>query len=277
MSREVRIMECAAFSVLLTKYFNSDKAKPRHRESMGTIYEFEFYTEDYSGGHMLDGTFYPARKNSCFLVRPGQKVRTVFPRKCYCFNIATQDPALCALLDQLPTAFSLWDMEAVLEPLRQMIALYPAQTLNQQLLVQSHACRLLAALSDYRQTDEAAVRSVAKHQKVLLEVDRYIREHLSEDLSLEVLAKQCNLAPNYFHRIFKTAFGRSPAKQVERLRITAARQELINSDLPLDELAAKCGFSSQSYFCSRFKKTTGKTPVQYRDEILSRLDQDAKI
>lgn len=270
-------MGCTAFSILLTKYFDSDKAKLKHQEAMGTIYEFEFYTENYSGGHMLEGTFYPARKNSCFLVRPGQKNRTVFPRKCYCFNIATQDPALCAMLDQLPTAFSLWDMEAVLEPLRQMIILQPAQTLSQQLLLQSYACRLLSVLSDYRQADEAAVRSIAKHQKVLMDTDRYIQAHLSEDLSLEVLAKQCNLAPNYFHRIFKTAFGRSPAKQVEYHRITAARRELVNAELPLDELAAKCGFSSQSYFCSRFKKATGKTPVQYRDEILDRLNHDTEI
>ena len=182
-----------------------------------------------------------------------------------------------ALLDQLPTAFSLWNMETVLEPLRQMIMLRPAQSLNQRLLVQSYACQILSALSHYRQADEAAVRSVAKHRAALIHVGCYIRENLAGDLCREMLAKQCNMAPNYFHRIFKAAFGRSPAKLVEQYRIDDAKRELVSSDLPLDELAAKCGFSSQSYFCSRFKKVTGKTPVQYRDEILSRLDQDSGI
>lgn len=273
-------MECTGFSVLLTSAFDSSKLKPAqwpNRESMVTVYEFEFYTEDFEGGHMLDGTFYPARKASCILAKPGQKMRTVFPYKSYCFNIFTRDPELCALLDQLPTAFSLWNMETVLEPLRQMIMLRPAQSLNQRLLVQSYACQILSALSHYRQADEAAVRSVAKHRAALINVGCYIRENLSGDLSLEVLAKQCNMAPNYFHRIFKAAFGRSPAKLVEQYRIDDAKRELVSSDLPLDELAAKCGFSSQSYFCSRFKKVTGKTPVQYRDEILSRLDQDSGI
>lgn len=273
-------MECVEFSVLLTSAFDSSKLKPAqwpNRESMVMVYEFEFYTEDCQGGHMLDGAFYPARKDSCVLAKPGQKMRTVFPYKSYCFNIATQDPALCAMLDQLPTAFSLWNMEGVLEPLRQMIMLRPVRTLQQQLLQQSYACRLLAALSHYRQADELAVRSIAKHRQALIAVGEYIREHLSEELSLEVLAKRCNMAPNYFHRVFKAAFGRSPAKQVEKYRIEEAKRMLVDADLPLGELAARCGFSSQSYFCSRFKKITGKTPVQYRDEILSRLDQDSVI
>ena len=105
------------------------------------------------------------------MAKPGQKMRTVFPYKSYCFNIFTRDPELCALLDQLPTAFSLWNMETVLEPLRQMIMLRPAQSLNQRLLVQSYACQILSALSHYRQADEAAVRSVAKHRAALINVE----------------------------------------------------------------------------------------------------------
>ena len=102
-------------------------------------------------------------------------------------------------------------------------------------------------------------------------MEKYIRQHLSEALSLTLLAGLCNLSPTYFHRLFTNFFSKTPAQYILDCRIAAAKTGLLADDCSLPELAADCGFSSQTYFCYKFKQATGKTPLEYRREMLSRL------
>ena len=53
--------------------------------------------------------------------------------------------------------------------------------------------------------------------------------------------------------------------------IAAAKAGLIEGNIPLDELATKCGFSSQAYFCYKFKKMVGSSPTRYRQIAFGRL------
>ena len=110
------------------------------------------------------------------------------------------------------------------------------------------------------------------HQKALLLAEQYIREHLAEPLTLEFLAAMCNLSPNYFHSIFTDFFHKTPAQFILDLRITAAKTGLLTGEYSLAELAADCGFSSQSYFCYKFKQVTGESPLQYRKKNLGKLE-----
>ena len=139
------------------------------------------------------------------------------------------------------------------------------------MLQQSCAIRLIALLARYHHAPKSADHALLRHQKTLLAADRYIREHLAEDLSLARLAKLSSLEPTYFHKLFTAAFGVTPANRVLAYRISAAKAGLIEGTLPLVELAAQCGFSSQTYFCYRFRMVTGQTPAQYRKGKLSRM------
>ena len=109
-------------------------------------------------------------------------------------------------------------------------------------------------------------------QKNLLFIEQYIREHLSEELNLEQLAGLCNLSPTYFHSVFTDFFRRTPAQFILDCRITAAKTGLLTGDYSLAELAADCGFSSQSYFCYKFRQVTGESPLQYRKKNLGKLE-----
>ena len=239
-------------------------------ERVVSMYEFEFYTEKRPGGLRIDGTFYQAGRGGCILAKPGQIESVIKPYKGYYLNIVTQDPELCDMLDHLPCSFTLWNMGEVVKLIHQMIATEDKQALDGKMLVQSFVCRILSILYQYRSSAEHTDNQVLQHQKNLLMADKYIREHLSEDLSLGVLAKLCNLDPTYFHKLYTAAFGRTPAQRILGFRIAAAKTGLIESKLSLGELAARCGFSSQTYFCYKFKQTTGMTPMQYRSAMLSR-------
>lgn len=264
-------MEFPAFSVTNYNVFDSSKFKASKKmrgEHMVTVYEFEFYTQDCEGGHWLDGVFYPVKKGTCFLARPGQRLRTEFPYTCCFLNIRTEDKALREVFDGLPTFFPLVDYQRIVDYMHTMVALENPHSLVGQLQLQSYASRIIARMVRYCQTASVDHRATVLHRQNLLMIDRYIREHLSEDLSVERLARMCNLDATYFHKLYTAAFGITPAKRISDFRINAAKRGLIAGRLSLGELAAQCGFTSQSYFCYRFKQVTGMTPLEYRDAQL---------
>ena len=103
-------------------------------------------------------------------------------------------------------------------------------------------------------------------------VERYIRDNITEDLSLEALAAVANLSPSYFHKLFCNHFSMTPGDFVLQCRVSAAKSMLLDDELTLGEVAERCGFSSQSYFNYRFKAVVGATPLQYRKASLSRME-----
>lgn len=97
----------------------------------------------------------------------------------------------------------------------------------------------------------------------------YITEHLQEELSLEQLARQASLSPFYFSRLFKKETGYSPHEYVIQARVNAAKYFLQSARLSQKDICYSCGFSSESSFCTTFKKSTGLTPSQYRKNVSS--------
>jgi len=239
-------------------------------EVLISAYEFEFYTEDWPGGTLTDGRFRQARKGQYNLYRPGQRQQLVPPYKCYYMNIITQDPELCDFFDHLPKSGPVWNMDAVVELIRDMLATQDKKSLEGRLWIESCVCRILSVLASQRLTGETEGQGAFLHRKELVEVDRYIRKNLTQDLSLEHLAQLCNMDPTYFHKLFTGAYGKTPAQQVLSYRIAAAKVALVEGELSLSEIAAQCGFSSHSYFSSKFRQVMGKTPSQYRNTLLDR-------
>lgn len=250
---------------------NVVKRTPLQSEVLIGAYELEFYTEDSSGGTLTDGVFRQARKGWYCLYRPGQRQQLVPPYKCYFLNVFTQDPELCDFLDRLPPAGPVWDMEAVVELMREMMATPEKQSLTGRLWLQSCASRVLSLLIGQRPLGMPAEPGAFLHRDALMAVDRYIREHLSEDLSLNRLAELSRLDPTYFHKLYTSAYGKTPAQRVLTHRITAAKMAIAEGELSLNEIATRCGFSSQSYFTCKFKQATGLTPSGYRSYIQANL------
>ena len=268
----VKIMHYPLFVVLrfgAFQYCANGKVNPIERNRLIYDYEFEFYTEDLPGGLRNDGVFYPSTKGTCTLTRPGQRQDVVRPNRGYFFNISTQDPELCDLLDHLPNSFTLWNISQIIKLIQEMIATEDPDSLEGRILLQGYSCQIIHLLAHYRQGSNALDHTAYRHRKTLRMADKYIREHLAEDLSLGALAKLCNLDPTYFHKLYTAAYGKTPAQHVLGYRIAAAKTGLIECRLSVEELATRCGFSNQSYFCRKFKQVTGMTPLQYRSQMLS--------
>lgn len=102
------------------------------------------------------------------------------------------------------------------------------------------------------------------HQS-LSETISYINEHFAEPLTLEDLAERAALSPFYFSRKFSQATGMTPHQYILATRINAARFLLKTSALSVKEIAFHCGFTSESSFCTTFRKWEHISPGAYRD------------
>jgi AraC-like DNA-binding protein len=90
----------------------------------------------------------------------------------------------------------------------------------------------------------------------------YLHARLQERISLDDLARVAGLSPYHLARLFRAAFGLPPHKYLEGLRVRRAG-ELIKAGLPLAEIAATVGFSSQSHLNRSFKHILGVTPAAF--------------
>lgn len=77
-------------------------------------------------------------------------------------------------------------------------------------------------------------------------------------------AEACQMSVNNFSQQFKHRFGVSPVKYLASVRIEQAKKLLIETSLPVNEIAAQCGFSDISSFQRNFKANASVTPTQYR-------------
>jgi AraC-like DNA-binding protein len=78
------------------------------------------------------------------------------------------------------------------------------------------------------------------------------------------LASKAALSPYHFLRCFKKETGSTPHKYVLAVRINTAKHYLKNTSMSVKEIAAKCGFSSESGFCISFRHITGISPGEFR-------------
>ena len=92
----------------------------------------------------------------------------------------------------------------------------------------------------------------------------YIREHLYEDITVEMLAAKASYSVYYFTRLFKKHLGISPYQYVIHLRLHKAAALLRSTDKSINEIACATNFSSVSRFAAYFRARYGKTPLQYR-------------
>ena len=268
------IVRCERFR-MHTDPTNTQIRKTYTTDSPSFCYEFSFFLEDWEGGIVIDGILYPGKVNSYILCKPGNIRRKVMPHRCYMLYIQTQDPYLKAALDALPSHGTPENMDRVLEIAKQISLLSASTTLDIKLKRISYVSMILSLLVEGQNvTANAQQHNSRRHERALNNANQYLQDHLTEKLDLKQLAKESGLTPTYFHKLFTATFGRTPAQQMEWYRVARAFRYLRDDNCPIAEVAAKCGFSSQSYFCQVLKLHGGETPSQYRNRL--RKEQSAR-
>jgi two-component system, response regulator YesN len=92
----------------------------------------------------------------------------------------------------------------------------------------------------------------------------YIDQHLKEELTLKEVAAQVHLNPSYFSVLFKEQVKLNFSEYVTRRRIQRAKELVISTTLPINEIAEMAGYKTSKYFIKIFKEMEGMTPSAYR-------------
>ena len=108
--------------------------------------------------------------------------------------------------------------------------------------------------------------SVKDYSPTVQKVIVMIESNLASDLTLSELATTLNINASYLSTVFKKETGKTVTGYVNEKRIELAQELLKTTNLQIQTIAQYCGIVDVHYFTRLFKKITGVSPIQFREE-----------
>jgi len=110
------------------------------------------------------------------------------------------------------------------------------------------------------------VRASLTPEKLRRTADRYVQESFAKESSPQVteLAAQVGMNRSDFTKVFTYVVGEAPSAYLRRGQISCAKHLLTTTRMPMNAIAYRCGFGTRTTFFRAFKRETGMTPKQYR-------------
>ncbi len=109
-------------------------------------------------------------------------------------------------------------------------------------------------------------------------IKSFIHEHLSEQINVQIIAKELHFTPNYISTIFKSTCKESISSYIMNERINKAINLLSNTKLSINEISDQCGYENVTYFYIQFKKVKNITPAEFRKTLSGEhYEMDAQI
>lgn len=130
-----------------------------------------------------------------------------------------------------------------------------------------------AVCKGYLATIISEVYLAARNQKplplesdapIMEQVIKYINDHYSEEISLELLEKLFFASKYHICRLFRQSMGTSFIEYLQYKRIMEAQRLLSDTELPIIDIGMECGFNNTQHFYRVFKKFVSCTPMRYR-------------
>lgn len=99
----------------------------------------------------------------------------------------------------------------------------------------------------------------------IAEAVRYAERHLPDPPAVKRLAEMASMSQYQLDRRMRRLFGLSTGQWLLKARIDRASRQLLETRLPVAEIAFDCGYRDQSAFTRQFRRTTGRTPSEFRE------------
>lgn len=123
-------------------------------------------------------------------------------------------------------------------------------------------------ISLFERRMSAVAESEKQEERAITGITRYLQEHLSEEMSLSVLAEEFHLNAQYISQLFKSEIGVGFLAYLTNIRMEKAKKLLLSTSLSVAEVAEQSGYGDYRVFTKVFKKAEGITPSQFRRDFL---------
>lgn len=220
-------------------------------------YEIEFYLCD-GKTTTTDGRTFQISKNYIQIAKPGQIRHSELPFKTAYLKFDASGE-IADRLSAAPEYFCSSHPEKIYSLIDEITLLNEEQ--KSTLLLYS---KLLSLLNLIFADAEIPVGRMYKNYAIISDAKRYIKSNFEKQITLKDIADSVHLSVIYFRSVFTESVGVSPHQYLIDCRIENAKKLLWDTDIPICEVAEKCGFGCQQYLNKVFKQGTGMTPASYR-------------
>lgn len=101
--------------------------------------------------------------------------------------------------------------------------------------------------------------------ELMEEIQDYIEQNLSGELSVDAICKQFYISKNNLYRCFREKCQDTVNGYIINRRIRKAKELLMQTDLPVCSICGQVGIPNYTYFCRLFRKQVGVSPTEYRN------------
>ncbi|GHH97815.1 AraC family transcriptional regulator [Neobacillus kokaensis] len=106
----------------------------------------------------------------------------------------------------------------------------------------------------------------------ILRVITFLQQHYDDYISIDKMAALAELSSYYLIKQFRKYTNTTPAQYLTKIRIKNAAELLSHTDLSIKDIAAKTGYENANYFNKVFRKMTGFSPGEFRENNISNID-----
>ncbi len=252
---------------------------PRSLHSHPDFAEFSFVLAG-RGICEINGTLYPIEKDDIVIYNPGiLHDEFVDSQPISLVSIAADNihrpglPENCIIENNITPVFHLYSDTHTFHALLTALA----DEIKSVNLYRDSTCQALFQALFYKmlsQIDASCPQLTISdqiHTDLAHQIRAYVDRHITEKLSVQTIAHTFHISPSYLARIFKNALGCPLSQYIIRRRLGEAQTLLLNTELPISEVAGSVGYPNQSYFTKLFMQSFHITPLQYRKLLSQQL------
>ena len=149
---------------------------------------------------------------------------------------------------------------------------YVSKDVCYKLPIRANIYLIMTALLRYYCGSKDELDRIVYHNVMRLRpVVNYIAEHYGEKIYIETLSDMITVSPDYFTKMFKDSIGKTPVDYINGVRINHALALLSGTDVPVNEIAERIGFSNPNYFHKIFKQYMNVSPLAYRKSAIGAM------
>ena len=112
--------------------------------------------------------------------------------------------------------------------------------------------------------------SSRRHRSIIGDIEEYINFHYAQNITLKEMAGLYFMNEKYLGRLFAAETGLSFHQYLNRVRLERAVDLLINTSMPVLNIALECGYSNVTYFNRVFRRKFSVSPTEYRIDARKR-------